>query len=136
MASIAVQSPCTERSSTVWRELSRLCAVCKEEDRGAFGLAFTFLLALHGDRYKLHLRLSYAAYYAYADLRRCALVTLMVHLSLGPYKESVKRVHIQMQFHAVGRSFRPLALHIEKMNADISTAMLQPSSEHSLYSRP
>ena len=26
---------------------------------------------------------------------------------LAPYKESVKHVHIQMPFHAVGRSFRP-----------------------------
>ena len=36
VASIAVQSLCTERSSAVWRELSRLSAVCKEEDRSAF----------------------------------------------------------------------------------------------------
>ena len=33
--------------------------------------------------------------------------TLIAHLSLGPYKESVKSVQIQMPFHAVGRSFRP-----------------------------
>ena len=42
--------------------------------------------------------------------RTCALVmktTLMAHLSLAPYKESVTIVQIQMPFHAVGRSFRP-----------------------------
>ena len=33
--------------------------------------------------------------------------TLLDHLSLGPYKESVTSVQIQMPFHAVGRSFRP-----------------------------
>ena len=33
--------------------------------------------------------------------------TLLEHLSLGPYKESVASVQIQMPFHAVGRSFRP-----------------------------
>ena len=32
--------------------------------------------------------------------------TLLDHLSLGPYKESVTSVQIQMPFHAVGRSFR------------------------------
>ena len=37
---IAIQS---ERSSTVWRELSRLSAVCKEEDRSAFRSRFLFL---------------------------------------------------------------------------------------------
>ena len=33
--------------------------------------------------------------------------TLLDHLSLRPYKESVTSVQIQMPFHAVGRSFRP-----------------------------
>ena len=45
-----------------------------------------------------------------ARLRLRVLVmktTLLDHLSLGPYKESVTSVQIQMLFHAVGRSFRP-----------------------------
>ena len=107
VASIAVQSLFTERSSTVWRELSRLSAVCKEEDRGTFRSRFPFLARAP---WRSHLCVSYAAYYAYVDLRRCALVmktTLMAHFSLGPYKGSVKSVHIQMPFQAVGRSFRP-----------------------------
>ena len=45
-----------------------------------------------------------------ARLRLRALVmktTLLDHLSLGPNKDSVTSVQIQMPFHAVGRSFRP-----------------------------
>ena len=47
-------------------------------------------------------------------LRLRALVmktTLLDHLSLGPYKESVTSVQIQIPFHAVGRSFRPSGAH-------------------------
>ena len=45
-----------------------------------------------------------------ARLRLRVLVmktTLLDRLSLGPYKESVTIVQIQMPFYAVGRSFRP-----------------------------
>ena len=82
----------------------------KKKTETPFSLAFSFLLALHGDRYEPHLCVSYTAYYAYADLRCCVLVmktTLMAHLSLGPYKESVNIVQIQMPFPSVGRSFCP-----------------------------
>ena len=53
--------------------------------------------------------------YIIAVLHVRALVmktTLMAHLSLAPYKESVKSVQIQMLYHAVmrvGRSFRSYA---------------------------
>ena len=46
-----------------------------------------------------------------AHLRLQALVmktTVLDHLSLGQYKESVTSVQIQRPFHAVGCSFRPL----------------------------
>ena len=33
---------------------------------------------------------------------------LTLHLRISPYKGSVATVQIQMPFHAVGRSFRPL----------------------------
>ena len=45
-----------------------------------------------------------------APLRLRALVmktTLLDHLSLGPYKESVTIIQIQMPLYVVGRSFRP-----------------------------
>ena len=49
-----------------------------------------------------------SAYIARLWLRALVMkTTLLDHLSLGPYKESVTSVQIQMPFHAVGRSFRP-----------------------------
>ena len=40
--------------------------------------------------------------------------TLMAHLSLGPYKESVQIVQIQMPFHTVGLD-APSALRVAHM---------------------
>ena len=45
--------------------------------------------------------------------------TFTPHLRISPYKGSVATVQIQMPFHAVGRSFRPMGL--EKYNADVGT---------------
>ena len=53
-----------------------------------------------------------------AALRVRALVmktTLMAHLSLAPYKESVTIVQIQMPFYAVMRSWTPSALRAAHM---------------------
>ena len=46
---------------------------------------------------------------AHLQLRASAMKTaLLDHLSLGPYKGSVRIVEIQMPFHTVGHSFHPL----------------------------
>ena len=45
-------------------------------------------------------------------LRALVMKTLLDHLSLGPYKESVTSVQIQMPFHAVGPPSALRAAHM------------------------